>query len=182
MVVFEKPGRENSAETLRIALETARSRGIRHIVVPTNTGESAMFFQDCGDLNVVCVTHANGFRKPGELEMPMQRVRELESHGIKVLTTSHVLSGAERALSSKFGGVGPVEMIAHTLRMFGQGMKVCVEIAVMALDAGLIPFMEPVVALGGTGVGVDTAVILKASHASSILDTRVCEVLCKPGF
>ena len=60
---------------------------------------------------------------------------ELTQKGVKVLTTSHVLSGAERGISAKFGGVSPVEIIAQTLRMFGQGTKVCVEVSTMPLDA-----------------------------------------------
>jgi hypothetical protein len=99
---------------------------------------------------------------------------------MKVLTTTHVLSGAERGLSRKFGGVYPVEIIAHTLRMFGQGVKVCVEVAVMALDAGMIPYGEEVIAVGGTGRGADTAVIIKPAHANSILDTWISEIICKP--
>jgi hypothetical protein len=106
--------------------------------------------------------------------------QQLITSGIKVLTTTHVLSGAERGLSRKFGGTYPVEIMAHTLRMFGQGVKVCVEISVMALDAGLIPYGQPVIAVGGTGEGADTAVILTASHASSILETRIHEIICKP--
>jgi hypothetical protein len=112
--------------------------------------------------------------------MPEDVRRQLMESGIKVLTTTHVLSGAERAMSRKFGGTYPVEIMAHTLRMLGQGVKVCVEIAVMALDAGLIPYGQPVIAIGGTGRGADTAVILTPSHASSILDTRIHEIICKP--
>ena len=43
--------------------------------------------------------------------------------------------------------------------MFSQGTKVAVEIAVMALDAGLIPW-RAVIAVGGSGRGADTAVVL----------------------
>lgn len=50
----------------------------------------------------------------------------------------------------------------------------------MALDAGLIPFGEDVIALGGTGRGVDTAMILRPAHSQKFFETRVREVLCKP--
>jgi hypothetical protein len=83
-------------------------------------------------------------------------------------------------LSSKFGGVNPVEIIANALRMFGQGVKVCTEISVMALDSGLIPYGESVVAVAGTGRGADTAVIIKPAHAKDILNTRIQEIICKP--
>ena len=78
---------------------------------------------------------------------------ELTDLGMKVLTTTHVLSGAERGISKSFGGVYPVEIVAHSLRMLGQGTKVCVEVSIMALDAGLIPYGEPIIAIGGSVLG-----------------------------
>jgi hypothetical protein len=109
--------------------------------------------------------------------MPAAVRETLIARGVKVLTTTHVLSGAERGMSRKFGGAYPVEIMAHTLRMFGQGVKVCVEVAVMALDAGLIPHGREVIAVGGTGRGADTAVVIWPAHASSIFDTYICEVI-----
>jgi hypothetical protein len=47
-----------------------------------------------------------------------------------------VLSGAERAVSRAFNGAYPVEITDYSLRMPGSGVKVAVEIAVMALDGG----------------------------------------------
>jgi hypothetical protein len=64
--------------------------------------------------------------------------------------------------------------------MFGQGIKVGVEIATMALDAGLIPFGVSVIAVGGSVRGADSAIILKPAHAKDILSTRIEEILCKP--
>lgn len=132
-------------------------------------------------LNAVAVTHVCGFEEKGKNELSDSTRAELLRSGIKVLTTTHVLSGAERGLCRVFRGIYPAEIMANTLRMFGQGVKVCVEIAVMALDAGLIPFGLPVVAVGGTAEGADTAVIIKPSHAANILDTFISEILCKPG-
>lgn len=177
---FERAGKENTQKTVDLALKTARERGIKHIIVASNSGDTAKQFKNDDGISIICVTHVNGFKEPGENEMSTVTRKELDDLGIKVLTTTHVLSGAERGVSKKFGGVYPVEIIAHTLRMFGQGVKVCVEVAVMALDAGLIPYGEQVIAVGGTGRGADTAVILKPSHASSIFETRIEEIICKP--
>lgn len=177
---FNTIGKENTKETIDLALKAAKENGIKHIVVASNTGYTLDFFEDISNLNVVCVTHAYGYAEAGKSDMPKDNRAKLEARGIKVLTTTHVLSGAERGLSSKFGGVSPVEVMAHTLRMFGQGTKVCVEVATMAVDAGLVPYMEPVIAIGGSAHGADTAIILKPSHASKILDTKINEIICKP--
>jgi len=178
---FTKPGKGNTEKTIELALKAAKERDIRHIVIASTSGESARLLAGSG-LNVVCVTHVNGFSEKGKHEISAEIRADLVKEGVQVLTTSHLLSGAERAFSTKFGGTYPVEIMAHTLRMFGQGTKVCVEIAVMALDAGLIPYGEKVMAIGGTGRGADTAVIISPAHAQSILDTQVHEVICKPGL
>lgn len=80
------------------------------------------------------------------------------------------------------GGVYPVEIMAHTLRLFSQGVKVCVEIGAMALDAGAIREPRAVVVLGGSGSGkgVDTACVITPGYSANIFETRVHELLCKP--
>lgn len=177
---FESRGKHNTLETIKLALNTAKEKGIKHIVVPSCSGYTAKFFKDCKDLNVVCVTHVSGFEEKGTNSMTTDVRNELIDSGIQVLTTTHLLSGAERGISKKFGGAYPVEIMAYTLKMFGEGVKVCTEISIMALDAGLIPYDEPIIALGGTNVGADTAIIIKPSHASSVFDTKIQEIICRP--
>lgn len=180
--MFDKPGRENTEQALAIAVESARARGLEHIVVASNTGSTVrkLCELECDNLKVVCVTHHVGFREPGLDEMGQETRRELAKLGVELLTTTHALAGVERALRLKLGGIGPAETIAGALRMFGQGVKVCVEIAIMALDAGLIPFGVDVVAVGGTGRGADTACIVRSAHSNSVFDTKVVEILCRP--
>ncbi|KYO66509.1 pyruvate kinase alpha/beta domain-containing protein [Thermovenabulum gondwanense] len=178
---FEKPGAENTQKTVEIVKRAVEERGIRHVVAASNEGRTAKLLVDANiNANLVIVTHACGFRAPGDMEFPGDLREELIKKGVKVLTTTHVLSGAERGLSRKFGGVYPVEIIANTLRMFGQGVKVCLEVATMALDAGLIPYGEEIIAIGGTSEGADSAVIMKPAHAANIMDTWISEILCKP--
>jgi len=149
-----------SGETALAALQEARKQGV--------------------EKNLVIISSVYGSRGPGLNGMKEECKNELDGAGVKIITAAHALSGAERALSTKFKGVYPVEIIAHTLRMFSQGVKVAVEIAAMALDAGAIPAGVPVVAVGGTGRGADTAVTLTPSYTQDILSTRVHEILCMP--
>ena len=182
---FISQGPENTAEAARIAVREAKERQITHIAAASNTGatifalaeESAK--QGYGG-KLVCVTHVYGFKENGKNEMPDEDRAKLEKMGIRVFTCAHALSGAERAMSRKFQGVYPLEIIAHSLRMFGQGMKVCVEIAAMALDGGLLPFGAEIISIGGTVRGADTAIVLTPSYSSSIFETKIHEILCKP--
>ncbi len=176
---FQSKGVENTEAAVKLAIETAKERGIRHVVISSNTGNSAMLFAKSG-LHVVCVAHTYGFVEKGKNELTDEMRQTLKENGIDALTATHVLSGAERSISKRYGGASPVEMMAHTLRMFGQGTKVCVECSTMALDAGLIPYGEEIIALGGTRRGVDTALIVSPEHADSILDTKIHQIICKP--
>ena len=36
--------------------------------------------------------------------------------------------------------------------------------------------------MGGSSYGVDTAVVITPAYSADILDTRIHEVLCKPGL
>jgi hypothetical protein len=184
---FASPGPANTGAVVEIAVREALGRGISAIVAASNTGQTVDALLEearkagyAGSL--VCVSHVNGFVKNGENELDGAARRRLEGAGVRVCTAAHVLSGVERGISRKFQGAYPAEIIAHTLRLLGQGMKVCVEIAVMALDGGFIDYGKPVIAVGGSGRGADTAVILSPGYAHSVFETRIHEVLCKPSL
>lgn len=183
-LLFEGKGKECTAETARLAVRRARELGIRHIVAASNTGYTADEFLaaigDAQDIKLVVVTHHIGFHEPGEDEMAAETRARLTAAGCPVLTTTHLFANVERAITSKFGGLYPGGIISATLRLFGQGTKVCLEIATMAMDAGLIPAGHEVVAAAGSGKGADTALVLLPAHARSFFETQVREVICKP--
>ena len=180
-VLFEKAGRDNTEQTVTLAAERAEVLGI-DLVVASNTGFTANLLRDRvgDDCRVVCVTHQVGFRSPGEDELPPEVREKLTARGVAVLTTTHLMGGIDRACRFKNQGLYPAEIVAHTLRLLGQGLKVCVECAVMALDAGLIRHDQEVVAVGGTGRGADTACVIQPAHGHDIFALRVREILCKP--
>ncbi len=178
-MLFAKRGPENTEMTLKLAVERGRELGIQHYVVASNSGDTARRLLSYG-VKVVCVTHHTGFSKPGEQEMPAEVRAELIKAGAEVLTTTHLLGGIDRGVENKFGGVTPGSLVAATLRMLGQGVKVSVEIAVMALDAGLIPYGEDIIAIGGSGRGADTAIVVQPAHAKDFFAGKIREIICKP--
>ena len=180
---FERPGRENTDAVIAKVLERLAQGDIGHVVVATTSGSTGVRFaealEEC-EADLVCVAHHAGFRGGDEVEIEAENADAMRRGGGGLLTTSHALSGVGRSISQKFGGITPVEIIAHTLRLFGQGTKVCVEIAIMAADAGKIPTDRNVLCVGGTGSGADTAVVLQAAHANNLFDLRIRETLCRP--
>jgi hypothetical protein len=168
--------------TLKTALGRARELRIKHFVVASTSGSTALELAKMlpANLEAVCVTHHAGFREFGRNELPDSAENKLAEHGIPVLRTTHLFGGVERAVRLKFGGLGPAETIAFTYRTLGEGIKVAVEIAVMALDAGLIPYGKDVIAIAGTGTGADTAIVVRPAHSRQFFETRVREIICKP--
>jgi hypothetical protein len=179
---WTKPGPENTAETLALAAARAQELGLDSIVVASNSGATAKALRAIArpETKIVCVTHSVGFRQPGEDELPAETRRELAAAGVAVLTTTHFLAGVDRALRFVQGGYHPAEIVALSLRLLGQGLKVAVEIATMATDAGLVPPGRETLAIGGTGRGADTAVVLRPAHGQSFFETRVVELVCTP--
>ncbi len=181
---WKRAGAENTEGTLRSAYARACELGVKHVVVASTYGGTAMKAMELlprdGGINLVVVAHHTGFKEPGKQQMPAEIKSELESRGVRVLITTHLFGGVDRAVANEFGGLYVGGLIANTLRMFGQGTKVCVEIATMALDAGLIPYGEEIVAVGGSSSGADTALVLRPAHAKSLFEGRILEVICKP--
>jgi hypothetical protein len=64
----------------------------------------------------------------------------------------------------------------------GQGMKVAIEVSVMAADAGLVRTDEDIIAVAGTAVGADYAIVLKPVVSDNFFDLKVREILCKPHY
>jgi len=180
-VYFEKPGKENTPRTLEIAKQRADKLDINTILVATtrgNTGVQAVrLFQE---YDVVVVTHSTGFKEPNTQELTEENRAAIESVGGKILTCQHAFGGVGRAVRRKWNTYQLDEIIAQTFRTFGQGVKVCAEIALMAADAGLVRTGEPCIAIAGTGRGADTAVVLIPANAQDFFDLKIIEILAKP--
>lgn len=192
-VYFDSPGKENTDEVLRIARQRANELGIKTILVASTTGETAVKAMDVFQgSKVIIVTHSFGFKEPDTQEFTEENRKIVEGKGGIILTTTHAFGGLSRAMRQ--GSIPEAtttyivgDIVATTLRVFGQGMKVACEIAAMAADSGLVRTDEDVIAIAGTGAsgygrGADTAVSLKPAHTHLFFDLRVKEILCKPHF
>jgi len=180
---FETPGANNLEETLRLAKKRADELGIKTIVVATTIGTTAVRASEIfKGMKVVAVTHSAGFRGPNTQELTDENRQKFEQNGGVVFTATHLFSGVGAAMRKKFSTYLLGDIVANTLRILGQGMKVVVEITVMAADAGLIRVDEDVITIAGTGRGADYAVVVRPVNSADFFDLRIKEIICKPRY
>lgn len=177
---FNKPGRDNTEQTLKLAFERGKELGLNEVVVASSKGHTAYkALEIFNGFQITVVTYHSGFKEPFKCVMSDDVRKDLDSKISKIVAASHALSGIERSVAQKHSGIYPVLLIADTLRLLGQGTKVAVEVAVMAADAGALSGTD-IISIGGTGRGADTALVVKPAHQNNFFDLRIREVICKP--
>jgi len=178
---FDTAGKHNTDKTLEIVKEWSEKLNVSDIVVATTEGETGIkAAASLSAKNVIVVSHSTGFKKEGEQELPEKMKETIENKGVKVLTCQHALAGISRAVRYQLHTYEIDEIIANALRIFGQGMKVAIEISMMAADAGLISTDKEIISVGGTVSGADTAIVLQPNNVCRFFDLKVKGVLCKP--
>ncbi len=180
---FDKAGIQNTDATLSAAKSRALEMGIKTIVVASSSGRTGIKAMEVfKGFNLVIVSHVTGFRGVNTQEFTDENRKLLESNGVPVITMTHALGGISKAMKYKFNMIDIGDIIANTLYIMGQGVKVCCEIVMMAADAGKIKVSEDVIAIAGTGKsgGVDTAAVITAVNSQNFFDMNVKEIVCKP--
>jgi hypothetical protein len=177
---FESHGPTHTDQTLRCAHDRGKELGLTQVVVASTKGVTAYkALEILNGFDITAVTYHCGFKEPFQSVMSDEVRSDLESKSVRVVSATHALSGVERSLAEKYSGSFPVLLIADTLRLFGQGTKVAVEVSIMAADAGMLSGSD-IIAIGGSGRGADTALVLKPAGQSHLFDMRIRETICKP--
>jgi hypothetical protein len=177
---FNAPGKNNTEQTLEFAHERGKKLGLNEVVVASTKGDTAhKALELFKGFTVTVVTYHCGFKEPFKSIMKISVRKDLEKKGASVVSATHALSGVERSVAKKHSGIYPALLIADTLRLFGQGTKVAVEVAIMAADAGTLTGND-IVSIGGSGRGADSALIIKPANQSDLFDMRIREIICKP--
>lgn len=182
-LLFGTKGKNNTGDLLAHAAARATEAGIKKVIIATctgNTAKMALEYFDPQEFELIAVSHVTGFNNPDEQEMPEETRAELIAAGYKVLTAAHAFGSVGRGIRNKLNTFQVDEIMAFTLRMFGQGTKVGVEIALMTADRGWVGTDEDVMTIGGSARGADTALILQPSNSHTCMELKVREVVAKP--
>ncbi|MFO7882164.1 MAG: pyruvate kinase alpha/beta domain-containing protein [Kosmotogaceae bacterium] len=179
---FKENGEKNTESVLEIVFNKAKENGIDTIVLASTRGIVAKNALNMvpEELKLVIVTHSIGFRETGDDEFDNNVRKNYKNTRHEVLTTTHLFRGIDGYFYKSKQGVYPPQVFAEALRLFGEGTKVAVEIAIMAADAGLVPVDEWIISAGGTGKGLDTAYILQACNSSDLSNFKFGELLAIP--
>ena len=175
VVYHDTPGPDNTEATVDLALAAAMERSLDTLVVASRTGSTAAALMERlanTDLRMVVVTPQYGWLDEHEFDRSLiQRLRE-RGH--------EFYAGAMPFHTDSFHGCSAPKRMGDILRIFSEGVQVCVEIGIMAVDGGLLKRDQRCVLIAGTGHGLDTGIIATPASSASLEQFRVHEILCKP--
>jgi hypothetical protein len=184
---FENRAKENTEQTFAVAKQRAHELGIKTFVVASTSGWTGVQAMNAFDgMKLIVVSHCYGSREPNKWLFTDENARLLKNKGIPIVTAAHAFGGINRAMNQMKIPDAPTtyvigDIVANTLRMFGQGMKVACEIAAMAADAGLVRCDEDIISMGGSGRvgGADVAAVLTPANSHRLFEMRIKEIICK---
>jgi hypothetical protein len=181
-IYFPGFGIVNTDETLRIAKERAERAGIRMFIVASTYGHTIRkaleLFHGSDAKFIVVGGNAKTFSSDLSERLAAEGHRLVfnDDHGLKY-----------------------PDIAWWILRNFSEGMKVCVQMTLIATDLGYLPDGEEAIAIAGTGRegfpeggGADTAIIMEGVTGDEFFKPsmteierkrkgrRIKEILCKP--
>lgn len=184
MILFKNKGPKNTERTFEAVGEKAKKLNLNHVVVASTSGETgakAVRFFENRDLKVTVVSHQFGFKEDGKIELKDEKRKIIEeAENASLVVTPDVLTRVPKMVRGKYGGYNYLDIIADTLRLFSEGMKVCVECTVQAADSGEIPVGEEIGAIAGTSSGADTGIVIEGQHSHKLFDIDIREIICMP--
>lgn len=169
---------QKTKELLIEAYEEMKKNDINKCVIASTSGETAKLAYDImKGKEIIVVRKHYGAKEKNIQEMSKENENYLREKNIKIVTATHVFGGIGRSVRKKYNTWQIDEIIASTLRIFGSGVKVAIEISMMATDAGYVDSGERIIAIGGNKVGASNAVIINAVNTSDFFDIKVNKII-----
>ena len=189
---FEKPGKHNTDKVVEVVRQRLAEGDINTIVVASTTGYTALKFSEAlqgqAGITLIGVAETPLIREWGA-EYPclqLETKQELERRGVIVADKIPYLLHSSILDYSQWKAPSAEEILRETLYAFGQGLKVAVEVVLIAVASGFLEPFQDVIAVGGTSRGADTAIVVRATSPNHVFSQnamkrlKIYEVLCKP--
>lgn len=191
-VYFEEAGKHNTDKVIEAVLRRLDVGDIKTVVVSSTTGYTAQKLSEAlpahRGIALISVAESALIREWGT-EYPTLKAetkQDLERRGVIVADKVSYVFHNSPFDQSKWKAPTPEETVRETLYSFGQGMKVAIEVVLIAVASGYLEPFQEVIAVGGTHRGADTAIVMTATYPNHIFSQgpakrlKVHEVLCKP--
>jgi hypothetical protein len=182
---FDVHGEVNTDKTIELARERVEELGIGKVVVASETGLSALKVLDAFEgSEVIVVSSAAGTAVDGsvigDLKIGIpdpEMMEELEGRGARVVRGTDPFWN----ISAHTGLVDTSKLGMKFYKIICGGLHVCMTGVLEATDAGHLVEGEEVVAMAGSFVGLDTAIVAGAANSVNFFDAfEVREIICKP--
>ena len=191
-VYFDKPGKRNTEKVVEAVLKRLAEGDLNTIVVASTTGYTALEFsqalQGQEGITLISVGETPLIREWGT-EWPTlqpETRQELERRGVIVADRIPYLMHSSVLDYSQWKAPSAEELLRETLYAFGQGLKVAVEVVLIAVACGFLEPFQDVIAVGGTSRGADTAIVVRATYPNHVFSQdaakrlKIHEILGKP--
>jgi uncharacterized protein len=179
---FAHPGPENTAEVIEAIRERLQEGDLTTVVVASSTGqtaiEAAQQLQGASRLIAICDPPWAIGKVPKAARISPENKARLADLGVEVVDTVPYASRAYStgASNNVYEAMDLLVVVFDAFRMVGgQGLKVAIEVALMATNSGVLPPCQDVIAVAGTGDGLDTAIVLKTAYSIDIFSPKPSE-------
>ncbi len=171
-IYFDIPGEQNTESVVDAVIDRVNATGIKHVVVATSTGKTALAFakriKDCAQvIAVVSAPYRREWGRPWPCLEPTIR-KELEDLGVVIVDRGPYVFHNSMLEGAKARSPSAESLVRDTLYFFGDGLKVAVEVILMAVQCGYLEPYQDVIGVGGTSKGADTAVVARATYPATI--------------
>lgn len=185
---FLQEGKKNLLECLRLSFEAARQHEVEKVVIFTGAGEGLRLAEEqfrseerYASIRLVGVTFPQGKKFTTEKyahKISPEDEKWFESKGIPIVR-AHLPFDPIRPTYPGHGVLAQDSiLIGNALGVFGGGMSLCIQAALMACDAGEAELGEHVIALSA-----DTSILVRCAPTARLLtDLIVREIVCKPAL
>ncbi len=181
VLYFDEPGEANTRACIERVRSEIEENGYRFVVVASNTGATGVeFAKALKDLEteVYVVKYADGDDKAADI--PDSIKKELTDNNATFFSSPDISLSLDGAFGLKLAPMGPSKVVNWTLKRFGEGLKICCEIIMMATDKGLLTEGVEAIAVAGTKSGADTVVVIRGSASMRFRELKVMEIIAKP--
>ncbi|MGD2250363.1 MAG: pyruvate kinase alpha/beta domain-containing protein [Candidatus Methanofastidiosia archaeon] len=156
---FSDYGSQNTKKVIESVKSRLEKGDVKTVVVASTSGETGCKFlkELKTSASIIIVSHK---------EMQPKYKQQIVELGGKFVEKTHLPLHTEG-----------MDEVRESFRTFGQGLKVAVEVILIAADKGEINLYEDVISVGGTGRGSDTAIITRATTTEEIFSSDTTKKL-----